>query len=98
LVSLSGIGRLFRYFGGWYAILMLLNIVSLLIVMVMWFGLIKMKKRVPFFTTFTILFNIAYIIVASIFWGMRAISSPRTILFYIVFMIYILKNKALFIK
>jgi hypothetical protein len=98
LMSLSTMWRLFSYFGVSYTILMLLNIVYLVIWMVMWFGLIKMKKRVPFFVTFSVLVDIAYIIFASIFWGMRTVSSPRAVIFYIIFMIYVLKNKTLFNK
>ena len=98
LATLSTMWRLFRYFGAWYIILLLLNIVYLIIWMVLWYGLIKMKKRVPYFVTFTVLFDLAYIIVASILWGMWAISSPRSVIIYIIFMLYILKNKSLFNK
>ena len=98
LTTLSTMWRLFRYFGAWYIVLFILNIVYLIVWMVLWYGLIKMKKRVPYFVTFTVLFDIAYIVVASIIWGMWAISSPRSVIFYIVFMLYVLKNKSLFNK
>ena len=98
LMTLWTIGVLLSYFGGWFLILLLLNLAYILIGMILWFGLINMKKRVPFFVTFTILVDLAYFIVAGIVWGFAAISSPRTILFYLVFMIYVLKNKALFTK
>ncbi len=98
LMTLWTIGVLLSYFGGWFLILLLLNLAYILIGMILWYGLINMKKRVPFFVTFTILTNLAYFVVAWIVWGFAAISSPRTILFYLVFMIYVLKNKTLFTK
>ena len=98
LMTLWTIWVLLSYFGGGFLVLLLLNLAYILIWMILWFGLINMKKRVPFFVTFTILVDLAYFIVAGIIWGFAAISSPRTIFFYIVFMIYVLKNKALFTK
>jgi hypothetical protein len=98
LMTLWTIWVLLSYFGGGFFVLLLLNLVYILIGMILGFGLINMKKRVPFFVTFTILIDLAYFIIASIVWGFAAVTSPRTILFYIIFMIYILKNKALFIK
>jgi hypothetical protein len=86
------------YFGWSFFVLLLLNLAYILIGMILGFGLINMKKRVPFFVTFTVLIDIVYFILAAMVWGFAAISSPRTILFYILFMIYILKNKALFTK
>ncbi len=98
LMTLWTIWLLLSYFGWSFLILLLLNLAYILIGMVMWFGLIKMKKRIPFFVTLTILIDIAYLIVAWVVWGFAAVTSPRTIIFYAVFMIYILKNKILFTK
>lgn len=98
LMTLGTIWVLLSYFGWSFIILLLLNLAYILIGIVMWFGLIKMKKRVPFFVTLTILIDIVYLIVVGIIWGFTAISSPRTIIFYVVFMIYVLKNKSLFSK
>lgn len=98
LTTLWTMGVLIAYFGGGFILLLLLNLAYILIGMLMWFGLIKMKKRVPFFLTFVVLVDLAYFIVLLLFWWFGAIPSPRTIIFYIIFLIYILKNKALFTK
>ncbi len=98
LMTLGTIWVLLSYFGWSFIILLLLNLAYILIGIVMWFGLIKMKKRVPFFLTLTILIDIVYLIIAWIIRGFTAISSPRVIIFYVVAMIYVLKNKSLFTK
>lgn len=98
LMTLWTIWLLLSYFGWSFLILLLLNLAYILVGIVMWFGLIKMKKRVPFFVTLTVLIDIVYLIIAGIIWGFAYMSSPRTIIFYIVFMIYVLKNKSLFNK
>ena len=71
---------------------------STLLLSLFWFWLIGMKKRVPFLTLSTILVYLSYLILTGLFWGFTVTFIIRTILFYLVFMIYVLKNKASFIK
>jgi hypothetical protein len=86
------------YFWGSFVILLLLNLVYILIWILLGFGLIKMKSRVPFFITFVVLVDLAYIIIIwSLSW-FGNIPSPRTVIFYIIFAIFVIKNKNLFNK
>ncbi len=98
LTTLWTMWVLIAYFGGGFIVLLLLNLIYILIGMLLWFGLIKMKKRVPFFITLVVLVDLAYIIIIwSLSW-FGNIPSPRTVIFYIIFAIFVIKNKNLFNK
>ncbi len=96
LTTLWTMWIMLRYFGSGFVLLFLLNIVYILIWILLGFGLIKMKNRVPFFVTFLILLDLAYIIIVGLLFWFSIVPSPRTIIFYIIFAIYIIKNKSLF--
>ncbi len=96
LTTLGTIWILLAYFKWGFILILLLNLVYVIIGMLLGFGLIKMKKRTPFFATFLAMAYIAYFIIAVLFGVFKAIPSPRTIIFYIIFMIYILKNQEAF--
>jgi len=81
-----------------FVILLLLKLIYVIFWLLLWFGLIKMKKRVPFFITLVVLVDLAYMIIALMLSSFSAISSPWVIIFYVIFTIYILKNKDLFNK
>jgi hypothetical protein len=76
----------------------LLNLVYVIFWLLLGFGLIKMKKRVPFFITLVVLAGLAYMLIALVLSSISAIPSPWVILFYIIFTVYILNNKDLFNK
>jgi hypothetical protein len=86
------------YMGWRFVILLLLNLIYVIFWLLLWFGLIKMKKRVPFFITLIVLADLAYILIALVLSSFSAIPSPWVIIFYVIFTIYILKNKDLFNK
>lgn len=98
LMTLTTIWVLFSFFWGGFFVLLLLNIVYIVISIILWFWLIKMKKWIPFFITLVVSLNLLYFLVTLILFWFDAISSPRTTIFDIVFMIYVLKNKNLFIN
>ena len=81
-----------------FFILILLNLIYIVMSWLLWFGLIKMKKRVPFFITLIIVLDLVYMIIAMLMSSFNSIPSPWMIIFYVIFAIYIIKNKDLFNK
>lgn len=98
LSTIWAIWFFFTYMWWWFVILLLLNLVYVILWLLLWFGLIKMKKRVPFFITLVVIIDLAYMLIALLLSSFSAVQSPWMILFYVIFTIYILKNKDLFNK
>lgn len=98
LSTIWAIWFLVTYMWWRFVILLLLNLVYVIFWLLLGFGLIKMKKRVPFFITLVVLAGLAYMLIALVLSSISAIPSPWVILFYIIFTVYILNNKDLFNK